>query len=321
MPDRLRLLPVLLALSLAGCAPPAATAPASAVDPASFSGARALASVRGFLSVGPRASTTAGAARAAEYVRARLVEIGLPAQVDRFDDAVRSGTGVFYNVTARVPGVSGRTVVVGCHFDTKAGLEEPFEGANDSGSGVGVLLELAAALKAAGGCRDDVLLAFLDGEESVREYSARDGLHGSRRLARLLTAPGATSSVRAVIILDMIGDRDLTVTIPANSSPDLASKVFASARLEGVRDRFSLMRMEVIDDHAPFFEAGLPAIDLIDFQYGSAPGRNDYWHTPADTIDKLSAESLQAIGRVVIRVLNELGSEASTRSVTPAVRH
>lgn len=309
MPNRFQSLSLALALSLGGCSPRAATAPAPAraPDPAGFSGERALDSVRSFLAVGPRAANTPGAARAAEYLRARLGEAGVAAAVDRFEDAIRDGTGVFYNVTARIPGSSGRTVVIGCHFDTKTGLGEPFDGANDSGSGVGVLLELARVLKAAGGARDEVVLAFLDGEESVREYSARDGLHGSRRLARALTAPGAgATNVRAVIILDMIGDRDLTVTIPANSTPYLASKVFEAARQEGVRDRFSLLRMEMIDDHEPFFNAGLPAIDLIDFQYGSAPGKNDYWHTSADTIDKLSAASLQAVGRVVIRVLNSL---------------
>jgi len=153
-------------------------------------------------------------------------------------------------------------------------------------------------------------IAFFDGEECRHDYTARDGLHGSRHAARALCLNRCADQVRAVIVLDMIGDKNLTVTIPRNSTSDLVARAFRAAAAEKVRDKFKLMAGALLDDHQPFLEAGLPAIDLIDFEYGSAPGRNDYWHTTQDNLAKLSAESLGVIGRVVIRVLNDLMMEA-----------
>ena len=104
----------------------------------------------------------------------------------------------------------------------------------------------------------------------------------------------------------MVGDRHLTVTIPRNSSAPLVSIAFAAARAEGIRTQFELSPYATLDDHVPFLQVGIPAIDLIDFDYGSEPGRNDYWHTPADTLDKLAPESLAVVGRVAVRMLNTL---------------
>jgi len=112
-----------------------------------------------------------------------------------------------------------------------------------------------------------------------------------------------------VILADMVGDADLQIAIPRNSSPQLVSHVFAAAKAEGVRNHFSLSRGEVLDDHVPFLRTGMPAIDLIDFQYGSKTGLNDYWHTAEDTIDKISAESLELVGRVILRTTNLLLAE------------
>jgi len=186
-----------------------------------------------------------------------------------------------------------------------------FEGANDSASSSGLLLELVRVLQAAGPLPVNIGIAFFDGEECRHSYTARDGLHGSRHAARALCLNRRMDQVRAVIILDMIGDSNLTVTIPRNCTPDLATRVFRAAAAEKVRNKFSLMAGALLDDHQPFLEAGMPSVVLIDFEYGSAPGRNDYWHTPQDTLDKLSAKSLGIIGRVVIRMLNDLMMEAT----------
>ena len=131
---------------------------------------------------------------------------------------------------------------------------------------------------------------------------------GSRHLAKKLIDEGRAKDIKAMILLDMMGDRDLTVTIPRNSTPSLISAVFSAAQEDGSRDKFSLSPLQIGDDHDPFFSAGIPAIDIIDFYYGSAPGRNDYWHTEEDRIDKLSAESLGTVGRVVLRVVNKLAA-------------
>jgi glutaminyl-peptide cyclotransferase len=150
---------------------------------------------------------------------------------------------------------------------------------------------------------------FFDGEECMTHYGLSDGLHGSRHLAKRLIDAGRAGDIQAMILLDMIGDRDLTVTIPRNSTPALIAAFFEASREDGAREKFSLFPLQIGDDHDPFFSAGIPAIDIIDFHYGSAPGRNDYWHTEADRIDKISAESLGVVGRIVLRVLNRLIAE------------
>lgn len=297
---------VLVALAgfAVGCHQPVAPT-ASRPDPAAFQGSNALAEVAAFLAVGPRDAGTPGAERAALYLARRLNAIGVFVEVDNFTDIVPGGTGIFHNVIARLPGTSTGMVVLAAHYDTKSGIPG-FQGANDSGSGVGLLLALAAWYKTAPRLGPTVWLAFLDGEECRVDYGPHDGLHGSRHLARRLVEQGVAGQVRAVVVADMIGDRDLGVTLPRNGTPELMTAVFAAATQENCRSRFALHTGAVLDDHEPFLEAGMPAVDLIDFEFGSAPGLNDYWHTPADTLDKLSADSLGTVGRVLIRLLDNL---------------
>jgi glutaminyl-peptide cyclotransferase len=196
--------------------------------------------------------------------------------------------------------------VLACHYDTKSGIGTNFCGANDSASGVGLALDLARGLFATRPHAATIVVAFLDGEECVREYDAADGLHGSRRMARRLAGDGRSRLVTGVFVLDMVGDRDLTVTIPPNSTPSLVAAIFEAAHAENARSAFSLHRTPILDDHVPFISAGMPAADVIDFNYGSRPGANDYWHTPQDTVDKLDARSLETVGRVVWRVITRL---------------
>ena len=307
----LRTVWMLAGLALAvGCGrpPPAEETPPPAIPakPVAISGAAALEEVRAFLEVGPRDAGTPGAERAATYLAERLRALGVAAEIQEFREPSPLGPEtVFRNVLGRIPGRTDRIVLLASHFDTKAGIPD-FVGANDSGSSTGLLLELARAFAAAGPPELEIRLAFFDGEECRIEYGPTDGFHGSRHLARTMAADGSLSNVVAMILLDMVGDRDLTLTIPRNSTPWLVSLAFAAARAEGVRDRFQLYPFNVGDDHVAFFERGVPAIDLIDFAYGRAPGLNDYWHTPADTLDKLSADSLDLVGRVVARMVAEL---------------
>lgn len=269
--------------------------------------------VQSFLAVGARDGGTPGGERAATYLAGRLASIGVSAHVDTFTDNTPDGPRTFRNVIARLPGVSTSIVVLVAHYDTKSGIAG-FQGANDSGSGVGLLLALARRYREAPPPHPSVWLAFVDGEECRREYGPHDGLHGSRRLARALVEEGLTGRVLAVVVVDMIGDKDLGVTLPRNGTYALMAKVFAAAEAEGCRRLFALHAGSVLDDHQPFLDAGMPAVDLIDFEYGSAPGRNDYWHTADDTLDKLSVESLGAVGRVVIRLVNALEGQPASGS-------
>jgi Zn-dependent M28 family amino/carboxypeptidase len=113
----------------------------------------------------------------------------------------------------------------------------------------------------------------------------------------------------------MAGDRDLTLMLYENGTPELKAAVLQAASEEGIRHKVALARSSILDDHQPFLDAGIPAVDLIDFQYGSRPGLNDYWHTPADTLDKLSAESLTRVARIVARVVNGAALRAIPRPI------
>ncbi len=277
-------------------------------DPSAVNGERALADVRDFVALGPRISGTEGASRAASYLATRLAALGIEPIVDEFTEKTDEGPVRFRNVLGVIPGNTDRTVILASHYDTKAGISPDFTGANDSGSSTGLLLELGRVLLVAPPHGHEILLAFLDGEECRHKYARHDGLHGSRHLARTLIQNKRSGNIAAVIVIDMIGDRDLSVTLPRNSTRRLATLVLDAAQEEGVRDKFGLAEPPgmIIDDHTPFVAGGIPAVDIIDFEYGSAPGKNDYWHTTEDTMEKLSAESLQSVGRVVVRVLNKL---------------
>lgn len=317
-------------LSLNGCMRDDQSVPRPVIVPP-FDGAAAYQECSAFVNLGPKPAGSPMAERAAVYLRDRLTAIGVDARIDSFADAVPGGTGIFHNVIGRIPGDTNHVIIMAAHFDTKTGISADFVGANDSGSGVGVVLGLMKALAGqsihssnavgvslvdTGGrrqatplreercaSRPEIWAVFFDGEECRKEYGTLDGLHGSRHLARQLVANGEERRVKAFILLDMVGDRDLTVTIPRNGSAALMSAVFDAARVEGARERFFLWPGGILDDHQPFLDAGIPAVNIIDFRYGSSPGGNEYWHTPADTLDKLDVSSLEVVGRVVLRVI------------------
>lgn len=295
------------ALCAAGCGkspekPAVAAEPAAAAKaPTGISGEAALEEVRKFVALGPKEPGTPGAEQAANYLLGRLREIGVEAEIQEFRDATPIGELTFRNVLGRIPGTGGKIILFAAHYDTKAGIEG-FVGANDSGSGTGLLLELAQTLKRDAPREMEIRFAFFDGEESRERYSPNDGFHGSRHLAQTMEADGSLANVAAMILLDMVGDQDLTITIPRNCTPWLTTLAFDAARAEGARDRFQLYPYTVGDDHEEFFARGVPAVDLIDFQYGTAPGKNDLWHTAQDTLEHVSAESLGLVGRVAARL-------------------
>lgn len=301
------------ALLLAGCRRP--VAPSSLPAPDTVDGTAALREVASFVGVGPRVSGTPGTSHAAAWLVDRLRGRGYRPLLDAFLDTTPDGETSFANIIGVPPGLKGDTVpdvlanaarpvvMLVSHYDTKAGISDRFAGANDSGSSTGLLLHLAGLLATASPNALPVLLAFVDGEECRYEYGPHDGLHGSRHLADRIVSSGQAEKVRCVIVVDMIGDRDLDIRIPANTTRELLRLALKAADAEGVRKTFGILRATVVDDHVPFLQRNIAAIDLIDFQFGSAPGRNDYWHTDADTMDKLSAESLETVGRVVLRML------------------
>jgi len=254
----------------------------------------------------PRDAMTPGAERAAKWIQAQLVAQGVSAELDRFTDNTPNGKRDFVNVIARQGGQSKETIVLLSHFDTKSGIADDFQGANDSGSSTGLLIELARII-AKGHHRYSFLFGFMDGEECLVRYGPNDGLHGSRHLAAKLKRDGV--NIKAVILTDMIGDRDLNILLPRNGTGWLRALALKAADATGDRAHISLYDGDILDDHQPFLDLGFPAVNLIDFTYGSTPGANDYWHTPEDTLDKISPESLTITGRIVTEMLNMLQDE------------
>ncbi|MFH0879504.1 MAG: M28 family peptidase [Lentisphaerota bacterium] len=276
------------------------------IDPAQFSGDKAFDELKKFLMVGPAVAGTDKALQVAQFLESRLKDLGLKVEIDEFTEISPDGQTVFRNVIARRKGSGKGMVILGSHFDGKSGLPEGFDGANDAGSSTAVLLEMASVISHAPEPPVDMVFAFFDGEECKVHYGPGDGLHGSRHMAKQLKEQGQVGQVRAMILLDMVGDKDLTLTIPRNGTAELISALFEAARKQNVRNKFSLYPFEVGDDHTPFLEAGIPAIDIIDFYYGSATGLNDYWHTAEDRLENVSPQSLEITGKVTLELLNSL---------------
>jgi Zn-dependent M28 family amino/carboxypeptidase len=170
-------------------------------------------------------------------------------------------------------------------------------GANDAGSSTGLLLELARVIGQHPNLGAKIELVFFDGEEAYDHFSETDGLYGSRYFARQLQGSSA-KQFRGGILFDMVGDRSLDVTLPADSPPEIARDIFAAAEALKLRSYFTYLDREMIDDHSPLNAIGIPTIDVIDFDY-------PWWHTAGDTIDKISAQSLQIVGSVALYYLSE----------------
>ena len=293
---------------LAGCGEKPASEANVSRAPLTFTAAHAsnaLAHVTAFVTdCTPRDAGTPGAERAAAWLHARLTAQGIDATLDRFSDPTPRGPRPFVNVLATIPSPSDEWIILLSHFDTMSGISEKFQGANDGGSSTGLLLELATLFQTAPHKKYNILCAFLDGEECMLGYSERDGFHGSKRLAKAMKQQ--QKKIKAVILMDMVGDRDLKITVPRNCTAELRVLALEAAEATGDRAKIGLFNGIIYDDHQAFLDLGFPAIDLIDFYYGSGLDENDYWHTSKDTLDKLSADSLLATGRIVIEMINRL---------------
>jgi Zn-dependent M28 family amino/carboxypeptidase len=170
-----------------------------------------------------------------------------------------------------------------------------FVGANDGGSSTGLLLELARVIGQHRDLARKIELVFFDGEEAYEQFSQKDGLYGSRYFARDLKT---ARQFRGGLLFDMVGDRSLGITLPSDSPAEMARDVFAAADTLKLRNYFTYLDRELIDDHVPLNAIGIPTLDIIDFDYPA-------WHTAGDTIDKISAPSLQIVGSVALYYLSE----------------
>ena len=283
---------LLLTTSLLGCARPAAADQKLCEQ---VSGAKALAHVQALVDYGPRPAGSEALEKSRKYIEQQLTSCGWAVNRQTFTDQTPRGTLTFVNLVARYQGRSSKSMFLLCsHYDTKLFDDIRFVGANDGGSSTGLLIELARVLAQKPELAKKIELVFFDGEEAIESFTDTDGLYGSRYFARELERAGEAKKFQGGILLDMIGDRSLGITMPLDSPSDMARDIFATAEMLKCRDRFSYFdHGTILDDHAPLNAAGISTIDLIDFDYPP-------WHTADDTMDKISGESLQTVGRVVI---------------------
>lgn len=272
-----------------------------------FDGHAAYEDVVNLTGFGSRAQGSDGNRHAAHYILARLKSMNLNPAFQLFTNQTVAGEIIFRNIETIIPGTSTGMILVTTHYDSLYHAPEDFQAANSAGSGPAVLLEVARVLQAGyDGKGPEIRLVFFDGQEPLTRHSQSDGLRGSKYYAKHLIDNQRQNGVIALINLDMVGDRDLTITLPRNISSFLRRKLLDAAHRENARSYFSLFPAEIGDDHDPFHQLKIPAINLIDFQFGSAPGRNDYWQTPGDTLDKISPDSLEITGRVTLRLIRDL---------------
>jgi Zn-dependent M28 family amino/carboxypeptidase len=256
-------------------------------------GAAALRHVERLVAIGPRVAGTPGGERARAYIVSELRQLGVRADVRAFEADTPHGRLRMANVIAVLPGRRRDVILLGGHYDTKYFKDFTFVGANDGGSSAALLLAMARAL--AGTPHEYTYwLVWFDGEEARVSWTSTDSLYGSRHLAADLARGGALP--RAMVLVDMIGDRDLGILRESSSTPWLTDIVWASAARLGYARHFLPTTMAVEDDHAPFLAAGVPAAVLIDFDFPP-------WHTRDDTLDKVSAQSLATVGDVVLDAL------------------
>lgn len=266
-----------------------------------FSGEKALLHVQHLVDLGPHPVGSDAIEKAREYIEAQLRHSGWQVTRQGFTEETPRGKVRFVNLIARFSGdgnAAAPSFLLCSHYDTKLFDAIRFVGANDGGSSTGLLLELARVIGGRPNMARKIELVFFDGEEAYENFSETDGLYGSRYFAKQLEADGG-KQFRGGILFDMIGDRSLDITLPADSPPAMARDIFAAAEALKLRNYFSYLDRDLIDDHAPLNAIRIPTIDIIDFDYA-------WWHTADDTLDKISAQSLKITGSVALYYLSEL---------------
>lgn len=269
-----------------------------------ISGERAFQNLKDFVALGPRPLGSAGHAKAEQFIVSHLE--GGQIEQDRFSALTAAGTFPMNNIIARFPGKKDGIIVLAGHYDTNYPLKNTnFVGANDGGSDVGLMLEIAGQLRLHPPEGYSIWLLFTDGEEATVEWTDADSVYGSKQLAQKWAGDGTAAKIKAFLLLDMIGDKDLDIDYDTNSTPWLLDVVHRAAARIGQQSHFTSRANAIQDDHLPFRAVGIPVADIIDINYGF---QNLYHHTTQDTPDKCSAASLQIVGDVMMETIRALNT-------------
>jgi len=258
------------------------------------------------VAIGPRESGSAGLKQTRAYITKELGSYGLKVEEQAWTAATPAGPIDMVNLIVRLPGKRSDRLLVTGHYDTKRSKDFRFVGASDAASSAAMLIELARVLK------DQpreltVELVWFDGEEAVcwdwyecGKPGAPDNTYGSRYYVATAKKDGTLSTLKAMVLLDMVGDRDLVIHREGKSTPWLADLVWAAATRAGHSGVFAEPRIGPIeDDHVPFLDAGVPSVDIIDLDY-------PHWHRATDNLDNVSERSLRIVGEVVLAALPDI---------------
>jgi hypothetical protein len=230
-----------------------------------FDSNRAWEHLRRLVTLGPRPAGSAAIENSRKYIKDQLATAGVTVSDQAWEDQTPLGAVHLVNLLATIPGASKDRMVVAGHYDTKRFREFPFVGANDGGSSAAFLLEMARVLKA----RKNALtveLLFLDGEEAVVEWQGNDHTYGSRHYVETAKRNGSLASLKAMVLVDMIADRDLRIKRDLNSTGWLTNIIWDTARQQKLAAYFPAESTQVEDDHLPFMQAGVPSVDIIDLE-------------------------------------------------------
>jgi Zn-dependent M28 family amino/carboxypeptidase len=318
-------LPFALAMFFAACGKPGqSTTPASAeMKPAAATNASATAAVaavadsspskpdingnhvmqyvKEVVAIGSRPVGSTGHAKLEQYILSKLK--GVDVEQDKFVAQTPVGKFAMNNIIAKFPGRKDGIIVVAGHYDTNYPLPKAYVGANDGGSSTALLLALADHFRGKEREGYSVWLVWTDGEEAFVNWTASDSLYGTKQLAAKWQQDGTANKIKAFILVDMIGDADLDIQKETSSTPWLSDLVYQAATNLGYQSHFYAFSAGIEDDHLPFLKIGVPAVDIIDLDYGY---NNVYHHTVQDTVDKLGTQSLAITGDVVLETIGLL---------------
>jgi len=277
----------------------AALALQAVAPPPKFDSGRAWEHLRRLVAIGPRPSGSPAIDETRRYIKEQLSAVGLTAVEQTWEEQTPLDKVRMVNLVATIPGARKERIVIAGHYDTKLYRQFRFVGASDGGSSAAFLLEIARVLK---GRKNPMTieLLFLDGEEArLPDWSGTDNTYGSRHYVESVRRDGTLATLKAMLLVDMIGDRDLDIRRDTNSTAWLTNIIWDTAKQKDLDDYFIPDSTRIEDDHLPFLAAGIPSVDIIDLDY-------EAWHTSKDTLDACSARSLQVVGDVVLAALPQI---------------
>ena len=265
-------------------------------------GAKVLNHVKRIVSFGPHPPGSEAQKQVGAYITDQLELYELQVQRHTFEVITPIGRLEMTNIWGIIPGEKEEILILASHYDSKYFEDFVFVGANDSGSSSALLLELARLLSRNNPIPYPLWLVFFDGEEAFQTWTSADSLYGSREFVKMLHGRNQINLTLAMILLDMVGEKDLIIRQDINSTDWLNKIIWETAAELGNQNIFSIRgNTGAVDDHIPFREAGIPAVDVIDLDY-------EHWHRPEDTLDKLSQKNMSIVGNVIYSSLRKISS-------------